>query len=123
MKIFSIKNEKLSFFNRPIYVESAEEALSYIQNVLMSDADRALLGLKDDLSLVYLGDIDFVTGKIHPCKKPVTITPLADIFATIPEDKIPRNERYIMEQLDKLGRAVCDLDREVRELNGNSECD
>lgn len=114
MKIFSVKNEKLSFFNRPIYVESAEEALSYIQNILMSDADRALIGLKDDLSLVYLGDIDFVTGKIEPCKKPVTITPLADIFASIPEDKIPRNERYIMEQIEKIGRAINELEREVK---------
>lgn len=120
MKIFSIKNEKLSFFNRPIYCESAEEALSYIQNILMSDADRALLGLKDDLSLVYLGDIDFVTGKIEPCKKPVIVTPLADIFASIPEDKIPRNEKYFMEQLEKLGRALSDLDKEVQELHGNS---
>ena len=121
MKIFSIKNEKISFFNRPIYVESAEEALSYIQNILMSDADRALLGLKDDLSLVYLGDINFVTGKIDPCKKPVTITPLADIFASIPEDKIPRNEKYIMEQLDKFGRALSDLDKEVKSLNVECE--
>lgn len=115
MKIFSIKNEKLSFFNRPIYVESAEEALSYIQNILMSDADRALLGLKDDLSLVYLGDIDFVTGKIDPCKKPVTVTPLADIFATIPEDQIPRNERYFMEEIEKLKKALSELLTEVHE--------
>lgn len=121
MKIFSIKNEKLSFFNRPIYVESAEEALSYIQNILMSDADRALFGLKDDLSLVYLGDIDFVTGRIDPCKRPVTIRSLSDIFATIPEDKIPRSEKYFMEQLDKLGRALCDLDREVKSLNVDAE--
>lgn len=115
MKIFSIKNEKLSFFNRPIYVESAEEALSYIQNVLMSDADRALLGLKDDLSLVYLGDIDFVTGKIDACKKPVTITPLADIFATIPEDKIPRNEKFIMQELESLKAKLSELLTEVHE--------
>lgn len=114
MKIFSIKNEKLSFFNRPIYCESAEEALSYIQNVLMSDADRALLGLKDDLSLVYLGDIDFVTGKIDPCKKPVTVSALADIFATIPEDKIPRNEKYIIEQLKKFAEDLDELKKEVK---------
>lgn len=68
MKIYSIKNEKLSFFNRPIYVESSNEALSYIQNILMSDADRALLGLKSDLSLYELGEIDFSTGIIHSLK-------------------------------------------------------
>lgn len=107
-------------FNRPIYVESAEEALSYVQNILMSDADRALLGLKNDLSLYLLGEIDFVKGKIDSCKKPLLVCSLSDIFATIPEDKIPRNEKYFMEQLDKLGRALCDLEGEVRSLNGNS---
>lgn len=81
----------------------------------MSDADRALLGLKDYLSLVYLGDIDFVTGKIDPCKKPVTITPLADIFATIPEDKIPRNEKYFMEQIEDLKKKLSELVTEVHE--------
>lgn len=96
MKIFSIKNEKLGFFNRPIYCESEAEALSYIQNVLMSDADRALSNLKDDLSLYYLGDIDFTTGIITPsmfdeqsstdCNN--YVCDLREIFDTIPEDKL-----------------------------------
>ncbi len=97
MKIYSIKNEKLGFFNRPIYCESDAEALSYIQNVLMSDADRALSGLKDVLSLYKLGDIDFTTGYINSYAftthdgeefKPVLVCSLKEIFDSIPEDKI-----------------------------------
>lgn len=110
MNIYSIKNEKLGFFNRPIYCESDAEALSYIQNVLMSDADRALSGLKDDLSLYWLGCIDFTLGDIYavncecyedihalagdnlknPCIRftPEKICSLRDIFDTIPEDKL-----------------------------------
>lgn len=98
MKIFSIKNEKLEFFNRPIYCESEAEALSYIQNILMSDADRALSNLKDDLSLYYLGDIDFTSGCISPscfetvegkmCYDSICVCSLREIFDTIPEDKL-----------------------------------
>ena len=97
MKIYSIKNEKLGFFNRPIYCESDAEALSYIQNVLMSDADRALSGLKDDLALYFLGEIDFTTGYIYPSSfknsdgeefEPVLVCSLRDIFDTIPEDRL-----------------------------------
>ena len=102
MKIFSIKNEKLGFFNRPIYCESEAEALSYIQNILMSDADRALSNLKDDLALYYLGDIDFTTGIIYASEdyfrcsdissdvklSPAWVCSLREIFDTIPDDKL-----------------------------------
>lgn len=103
MNIYSIKNEKLGFFNRPIYCESDAEALSYIQNVLMSDADRVLSGLKNDLALYKLGRIDFKTGVINPCKgdvdslnevttdnfyAPEFVCSLEEIFNTIPADKL-----------------------------------
>lgn len=103
MNIYSIKNEKLGFFNRPIYCESDAEALSYIQNVLMSDADRALSGLKNDLALYFLGSIDFTLGKIQPAfhedldaenfkdylvYEPLFVCSLEEIFNTIPEDKL-----------------------------------
>lgn len=98
MNIYSIKNEKLGFFNRPIYCESDAEALSYIQNVLMSDADRALSGLKNDLALYFLGSIDFTTGVIVPTMpslgdgfgkaSPIFICSLEEIFNTIPVDKL-----------------------------------
>lgn len=103
MNIYSIKNEKLGFFNRPIYCESEAEALSYIQNVLMSDADRALSNLKSDLALYFLGSIDFKTGIIasslaqidsfdesFPLDNyaPVRICSLEEIFNTIPADKL-----------------------------------
>lgn len=90
MRIYGIKNEKIGFFNRPIYVESAEEALSYIQNILMSDAERALQGLRDDLALYYQGDIDFTTGVITPAEGgPRMVCGLSDIFNSIPKDRIP----------------------------------
>lgn len=119
MKIFSIKNEKLSFFNRPIYVESSNEALSYVQNVLMSDSDRALVGLKDDLALYEIGEIDFTDGTVRGLKKPVKCADLASIFESIPEDKIPRTEREIDKALKWLDERVKTLEfnkkGEVRE--------
>lgn len=102
MKIFSIKNEGLNWFNRPIYCESANEALSYCQNILMSDADRALIGLKNELFLYCLGDIDFVTGKIDPLKKPQLVSSLVDIFNSVPTDKIPRTETQLKAKIEAL---------------------
>ncbi len=118
MKIYSIKNEKLNFFNRPIYCENDAEALSYIQNVLMSDADRALLGLKNDLALYFIGDFNSSSGIIQSAfdfvgEDVIKVADLIDIFETIPNDKIPRTERAIKSvtdnlqvQIDKLCRAI-----------------
>lgn len=112
MKIFSIKNEKLGFFNRPIYAESCEEALSYVMNVLMSDADRALLALKDDLNLYCLGWIDFTTGKIDFDEHfPYCVSTLKEIFDMIPEDKIPRSEREIRKEIEKLAADLREVER------------
>lgn len=102
MNIYSIKNEKLDFFNRPIYCESFNEALSYLQNILMSDADRALIGLKDDLALYYLGSIDFVSGRIDGLKKPNKICDLIEIFNSIPEDRIPQTAKDLESRLHDL---------------------
>ena len=123
MNIYSIKNEKLNFFNRPIYCESDNEALSYIQNVLMSDADRALSSLKGDLSLYLLGSIDFVTGIIAPSVNihdvdyvegetlPIKICSLEDIFNSIPEERLKpavtvENIKYLDELIKKLGTEL-----------------
>ena len=117
MKIYSIKNEKLGFFNRPIFCESNAEALSYIQNVLMSDADRALLGLKSDLALYFLGSIDFTNGRIEPMEfDPLKVCDLEDIFNTIPEDKIPRSERQINENLKYLDNKIIELSDKLATL-------
>lgn len=107
MLIFSIKNEKLGFFNRPIYCESSNEALTYVQNVLMSDADRALRGLKGDLALYSLGEIDFVSGKILASKRdPIKICDLQEIFDSIPEDSIPRDSQTLLKLIEDLGKRI-----------------
>lgn len=110
MHIYSIKNEKLNFFNRPIYVESFNEALSYIQNILMSDADRALIGLKGDLALYHLGRIDFTTGVINALKHPKKVCDLQDIFNSIPEDKVPQTASVLHRMIDELAARVADLE-------------
>lgn len=124
MLIFSIKNEKLGFFNRPIYCESSQEALSYIQNVLMSDSDRALLNLKDDLALYQLGTIDFTTGFIFPtldgdedpsgCEvyEPMFICTLAHIFDTIPEDKL--KPALTRDDISAVVDKVSELERQLK---------
>lgn len=106
MLILSVKNEKLGFFNRPVYCESRTEALSYIQNILMSDADRALVGLKDDLALYHLGSIDFETGFIDALAIPVKVCDLKDIFETIPKDRIPRFEKEFKEAFDNMSKYL-----------------
>lgn len=122
MKIFSIKNESLEFFNRPIYVESENEALTYIQNILMSDADRALSGLKNDLALYELGEIDFVTGKIVPLDEPVRICGLVDIFNTIPEDRIPQTANALKEMILKLKDELAKVSEEVKSNDACAKC-
>lgn len=117
MNIYSIKNEKLGFFNRPIYCESEQEALSYIQNVLMSDADRALRNLRNDLALYFLGNINFVDGSIVQLNGPEFVTTLTDIFDTIPADSIhdyvsdyDRKFKAAADELDNLNRKVAELE-------------
>lgn len=109
MLIFSIKNEKLGFFNRPIYVESSNEALSYIQNILMSDADRVMFGLKNDLALYAQGEIDFTTGIITGFKHPKKVCDLVEIFDSIPEDKIPQTAIVLSERISKLESMLSDI--------------
>ncbi len=119
MKIYSIKNEKLGFFNRPIYCENDAEVLSYIQNVLMSDADRALLGLKDDLSLYCVGEWESSSGSIiGTCIDdeinglmygPVKICDLRQIFDTIPADKVPRSERELRDLIASQSKQIAEL--------------
>ena len=109
-KIFAIKNEKINFFNRPIYCTSHNEALSMIQNILMSDADRALIGLKSDLSLYFLGTINFVTGEIIS-SGPELVCTLEDIFDSIPVDKlspaITRNDLVsVWDKIKKLEESI-----------------
>ena len=112
MNIYSIKNEKLGFFNRPIYCESHQEALTYIQNVLMSDADRALRGLREDLALYFLGEIDFTNGNIvTPKRGPVKVSDLKEIFETIPEDKIPRDSVALLRMIEELAERLKDIEQ------------
>lgn len=107
MNIYSIKNEKIGFFNRPMYFESYNECLSYLQNVLMSDADRALIGLKDDLALYFLGTIDFVSGVIDARKGfPHKLVDLKEIFETVPADRIPRDSVQLNKKIDDLYKIV-----------------
>lgn len=114
MKVFSIKNEKIGFFNRPIYCESSNEALTYLQNVLMSDADRVMYGLRDDLALYELGEVDFVTGVIRGYRKPEKVCGLADIFASVPSDSIPRTESELRKEIENMKEAVKKLLEEKR---------
>lgn len=109
MKVYSIKNEKIGFFNRPIYCESSQEALTYLQNVLMSDADRVMYGLRDDLALYELGEIDFVTGVMHGYRKPEKVCGLADIFASVPADSIPRTESQLRQEIQSLREQLSNL--------------
>lgn len=106
MIIFSIKNEKLNYFNRPIYFESTNECLHYIQNVMLSDADRVLCSLRGDLNLYKLGEIDFSTGIILNDLEPFCVASLDSIFDSIPEDHIPRTEKEIREAIVKLKQEL-----------------
>lgn len=121
MKIFSIKNEGISFFNRPIYCESEAEALSYIQNVLMSDADRALLGLKDQLALYCLGEIDFTTGVISANDAPVIVCSLLDIFNSIPEDRVPQTAKKLGQRIDNVVEHLDAIDEILKEVNSHDD--
>ena len=135
MNIYSIKNEKLGFFNRPIYCESESEALSMIQNILMSDADRALSNLKGDLALYMLGSIDFKTGIIQPCLAPIDsldesnlldnyaprfICTLEEVFNTIPEDML--KPKLTVDDMHRAYEKIKVLEDTVSSLADNLKC-
>lgn len=133
MNIYSIKNEKLGFFNRPIYCESEQEALSYIQNILMSDADRALSGLKGDLALYWLGSIDFTSGVIMPTLKksdsldesnlvenyePWFVCSLEEIFDSIPKERLKpaltaEDFKKVLSELEQLKKDCSELNDKI----------
>lgn len=110
MNIYSIKNEKTQFFNRPIYTESFNEAMTYVQNVLMSDSDRALIGLRNDLSLYWLGSIDFVSGKIDAPKQPKKLADLSEIFDSIPAEKVPQTANQLRDMIMDLSHRLDDYE-------------
>lgn len=93
-KIYCIKNTKTGFCNRPIYVNSEQEALNVIQNILIADTDKALFGLKKELELIYLGEYDDVNGVIYPCvdgegnSSNYVVCSLEFIFDSIPKEFI-----------------------------------
>lgn len=126
MKVYSIKNEKIGFFNRPIYCESAPEALTYLQNVLTADADRVMYGLRDDLALYELGEVDFVKGTLHGYKKPVRICGLSDIFASVPAESIPRTEEELRREIHDLRELISPMLKEYnefkKEVSACAEC-
>ncbi len=123
MNIYSIKNEKMEFFNRPIYCESFNEAMVYLQNVLMSDADRALIGLKDDLALYFLGTIDFVSGKIDAPRNPKKLCDLSSVFESIPEDRIPQTAKKLQQQIFDLQELVTKILKEKEsDIDARTEC-
>ena len=135
MNIYSIKNEKLGFFNRPIYCESEAEALSMIQNILMSDADRALSNLKGDLALYCLGSINFENGVILPCLAfrdsfdeanpcenyaPRFICTLEEVFNTIPEDML--KPKLTVDDMHRAYEKIKALEDTVSSLADNLKC-
>lgn len=119
MNIYSLKNEKLNYFNRPMFFESSNECLSYMQNVLMTDADRALIGLRDDLALYCLGTIDFTSGVIESKKNfPCKICDVKSIFDSIPEDRVPRTASQLQANIEALNNKIDSLRKEF--LNDNT---
>ena len=120
--ILSIKNEKLSFFNRPIYVSSVNEALSYVQNILMSDSDRALRGLKSDLALYFIGEIDWTTGVISSVNDPEFVCSLEEIFDNIPSDKVLCIDSEIQRKFDALSDEISNLHSTVDKLSQELSC-
>lgn len=106
MNIYSIKNEKLEFFNAPMYFDSVNGCKNHMQNILMSDADRALQGLKDDLALYWLGTVDFVTGRIEGFKNPRKVCDLRELFDTIPKDSVPRTANQLRDMIKDLKRQL-----------------
>lgn len=131
MLMFSIKNEKLGFFNRPIFANSVNEALSLIQNILMSDSDRALSGLKSDLALYKVGEFDQVNGYLYyadpievGCEAstsygyPILICSLEDIFNSIPEESL--KPALTQKDFDALLEKYNVLKDEVKKLTSHS---
>lgn len=133
MKIYQIVNNEINFWNRPFFAENDSEAISYIQNILMSDADRALIGLRDQLSLYCTGeyismpdknyddDIDLsYRPSIIGCD-PVHICRLDFIFDSIPADRVPRTavqlKKSIDDQADLFKKSVNLLSEKIDTLD------
>lgn len=116
MNIYSVKNEKLEFFNAPMFFETSNGAMSHMQKILMADADRALFGLKDDLALYFLGTVDFVSGKIDTPKKPIKIADLRDLFETIPQDRVPRTAEKLQAEIDSLNDKLANLNEDFSNM-------
>ena len=120
-QIYVIRNTRTGFCNRPIYVNSQQEALSVIQNVLVTDVDKALVGLKNELELLYLGEYDDVNGLVIPYRDDcgevsnLFICTLEDIFNSIPKEMI--KPAVTRDEIKALVDKVHHLDEENTRLN------
>lgn len=91
-KVFCIRNKVTGYCNRPMYCTSVEECKNIIQNVLVTDKDKALFGLRDKLELLYVGEWDDVNGLLLPFfddkgkSSNAIVCTIEDIFDSIPEE-------------------------------------
>lgn len=129
MLVYSIKNTVTGFFNRPIYVNSQQEALNLIQNILITDKDKALFGLKDKLELYFIGRWDDVNGIFFPHVEPkddvivesnMFVCSLKDIFDSIPEEFL--QPELTRDDIKACVEKIQYLSSELLELKNRYDC-
>lgn len=94
MFIYSIKNEKISYFNKPIFAVSDEEALNILRSTIASDYTGGLLALCSELSFYCNGTVDFTTGHYSSFKKPRFICSVDKFMEDVVDTILRSNFEY-----------------------------
>lgn len=69
LKLFSVRDSKGEFFDRPFYKNTVGEAERDVRTAV-NDPKSTLNLYPEDFDLYYLGEFDNVTGKIQPLDSP-----------------------------------------------------
>ena len=111
MKVYSIYNRRLQYYNKPFYAENDAEAKTYILNILASDSDRYLSLMKDDLALCLVSTFDTVTGCFNTDSEvditsPWHIVDISDLYKLLPDDRVPRDSLYLRSRIEELQNTI-----------------
>lgn len=83
MKIFSVRDYKADFYQRPFFVQNKGEALrAFTQMVNDKKNETPLSMYPDDFGLYELGDFSIDTGVITALSSPLHICTGRDVFTS-----------------------------------------
>lgn len=72
LKIYAIRDNKVSVYRTPFFNENVQDALRGLQ-ITANDGQSQIFHFPGDFDLYQLGELNVITGVITPCEPPTFI--------------------------------------------------